>query len=327
MVCSLASVVVALGGVGIHRRTQRWYGAERWRDQSSRIEPRVGLGVRCAAVLAATMRCRHSIRQWIAHDKAGVCQRTRWCACRRQPLREARVCTGVNRPVTVLLACCLAAVLACPDDLSAQPANPRYVGSSEVRPARRETLLAWDDGEFGEIENQITGMVGMNFAVRFQAPDWANHVVGIHYYIMDDQVEDPGNPGTPTTEPFAACVWRPNQNMRPGVLAMDAVGVDGLYPEDAWLEVTLPVAVEITNSTWFPDRQFFVGMEWLNSASPILGLDDDPPIDLRSFRFNWTEWELYQEHDAMIRAVVSDLPTWVDAVSTWSRIKALYSFP
>ncbi len=173
----------------------------------------------------------------------------------------------------------------------------------------KDTVLTWDDGNYGSIGNEVTGQNGMKLAVWFQAPTWANYVVEIQYYVMNDNVDNPNDPQAPSTKPFIAYVWRPNQDMRPGIPGTDGLNSGELYPEDTWLYLTLPNSVQITNNEWYPDKQFFVGMEWMHRNNPIFGLDDNLPIDYNSFRWNWTEWEQFTAHDAMVRAKVSDIPS------------------
>ncbi len=172
----------------------------------------------------------------------------------------------------------------------------------------KDTTLTWDDGSFGSINNQTTGQSGMKLATLFQAPTWANYVIGIHFFIMNDDVDNPNDPEAPSTKPFRALVWRPNQDILPGVEANEGLNPGDLYPEEAWLELVIPNAVNISNDTHFPDKQFFVGMEWLHRSNPVIGLDDTYPIDFKTYRNNWSLWEPLESHDAMIRAIVSDVP-------------------
>jgi len=94
--------------------------------------------------------------------------------------------------------------------------------------ARRETVLAWDDGNYGSPFDAVTGQAGMGLAVRFQAPPWARSIREIQYYIMDDQQENPANPGEPTTKAFFANVRRPSDNNQflPGPLGAPEIYVE-----------------------------------------------------------------------------------------------------
>ena len=185
--------------------------------------------------------------------------------------------------------------------------------------SRTEATLSWDDGAMDSEYHTVTGHPGQRMAVMFQAPEWANWVTEIHYYIADDLSPNP-------TEPLLAYVWKPagESPVLPGEAAnIGAVSVGG-YPKEAWLELVLPQAVDITDSVQFPDRVFFAGMEWLYRINPYLGEDHSDPIDHMSWRFNWVVWELREDADTMIRAVVTD--TWTSPVETgnWSRIKATF---
>ncbi len=168
---------------------------------------------------------------------------------------------------------------------------------------RVEEVLAHDDGT---PEGELTGRPGQKAAVHFQAPVWATHLVAVEFYIMDDHMANPYDPGAPSTAPFTVWVWRPSTDMLPGV-----PGSDGyvpfpemyMYPEEAWVRVDLPTPVDITDDELFPDRQFFVGMEWEHRYNPVLGLDTDEPSGW-SWWFNWVEWEAL-DGNLLVRAVVS----------------------
>jgi hypothetical protein len=185
-----------------------------------------------------------------------------------------------------------------------------------------EAVLCWDDGVWDSFAHRVTGQIGMKVAVRFQAPEWANWVTEIRYYISDDELPTP-------TDPFLAYVWKPSAG--PPILPDEPanLGVDSGagYPKNAWLELTFPEAVYIGDPSEFPDRVFFVGLEWTHRNDPVLWVDYSDPVDDMSWRFNWAVWELWEYGDIMIRAVVSD--SWVSPVEsrTWSRIKGLYRQP
>ena len=193
------------------------------------------------------------------------------------------------------------------------------VAATSAVASRTEAVLSWDDGVWDDINHSITGRQGMKIAVMFQAPEWACWVTEIHYYIGDDLLSDP-------TESFLAYVWEPagGTPTLPGEPANAGVDSGAGYPKDAWLEVPLPVAVNITDAAAFPDRVFFVGLEWVHRMDPYIAEDHSDPIDLMSWFFNWAVWELREYSDTMIRAVVTD--TWSSPVEnrTWCQIKALF---
>jgi hypothetical protein len=207
--------------------------------------------------------------------------------------------------------------------LSFLPASARplhRVDETPVEPcsaSRRDTVLAWDDGNYGSIYDGVTGQAGMALAVMFQAPPWANYITEIQYFIMVDGTVDP-------TEALAARVWKPDPDMLPEYPAVEWQFVAGGYPKDAWLEVTLTQPVDITDPAEFPDRIFFVGLTWWHMYNPIIGIDLDPPIDCHSYRgYEPGWWELLVEADAMVRVVVAESATPVEPAS-WTMIKALW---
>ncbi len=214
-----------------------------------------------------------------------------------KPMRNARATTLVLAGILAGLLLLVAA--------STAHGRARASASDEAtlhRPGLEDTVLAWDDGT---AESETTGQSGMKLAVGFQAPVWAVSLVGIQYYIMDDNVENPANPGAPTTKPIIAYVWQPNQDMLPGLIATEEFVGEG-YEEEAWLTVYLETPLDISDPDDFPDRYFFVGLEWLHRSNPIIGLDADLPIHYASFRWNWYEWEQFTGHNVMIRAIVRD---------------------
>lgn len=175
--------------------------------------------------------------------------------------------------------------------------------------AGKDTLLSFDDGAPNFIQDNTTGQNGMQLAVYFQAPPWANYVIGAEFYIMNDNQTNPEDPQAPSTQPFRIFVWRPTQDERPGIRANDGYtpcGSFGCYPEAQIVGWDFPNAIDITNHQYFPNKTFFLGMEWLHRNNPYIGLDRDEPTDSRSFRWNWTEWEMLTM-DAIVHAKVSDL--------------------
>ena len=214
------------------------------------------------------------------------------------------------------------ALLAATLVLSFLPASARpvhRVHETSVEPcsaSRRDTVLAWDDGNYGSIYDGVTHQAGMALAVMFQAPPWANYITEIQFFIMVDGTADP-------TEALWADVWKPGPDMLPEYPIVGWQFVAGGYPKDAWLEVTLPQPVDIADPAEFPDRIFFVGLIWGHMFNPIIGIDLDPPIDCHSYREWPPGWELLVEGDAMVRAVVAESTTPVEPAS-WTKIKSLW---
>ncbi len=162
-------------------------------------------------------------------------------------------------------------------------------------------------------DDYIARQAGMMLAVGYQAPVWANYVIGIRYFIGNDGETDPQNPQTPTTKPFTAWIWRPSSDTppRPAGQANDGMNSGSQYPEMDWLELMLPNAVDISNNDQFPNKYFFVGLEWENRYNPPIGLDTTSgEVDFTSFVLPWyPPWELFETEDVMIEAIVSDIPS------------------
>lgn len=175
--------------------------------------------------------------------------------------------------------------------------------------AGKETVLTWDDGEPNFMQDYVTGENGWKLAVAFQAPPWANYVTGAEFFIMNDNQTNPEDPQAPSTEPFRIFVWPPAQDGLPGPPANAGYvpcAAYGCYPEDQIVGWSLPNAVDITNHQHFPNRTFFIGMEWLARSNPRIGLDRDPPDDSASLLWDWESWRRLPL-DAIVHARVSDL--------------------
>jgi len=180
----------------------------------------------------------------------------------------------------------------------------------------REEVLSHDDGVYNSFDDMVTGRPGQKIAVRFQAPTWANYVTKIIYYIGNDQVPNPTDPEAPSTEPFTAYVWRVTvPDSLPGPPGNDGYVPFpdyGFYPEDEWVSITFPNAVNIRDNAYYPDKKFYVGLEWEYRNNPYIYEDHSEPIAFKSFIWNWSSWELRISADTMIRAVVSDVPSLDD---------------
>jgi hypothetical protein len=179
----------------------------------------------------------------------------------------------------------------------------------------REEELKHDDGHYDSFEDSVTGNPGQKIAVRFQAPTWANYVTKIIYYIANDHHDNPINPDQPSTLPFTAYVWRVSlPDSLPGALGNDGFVPfpdDYSYPEDAWVTAELPNPVNITSNDQYPDRKFFVGLEWEYRLNPYIYEDAASPtnvLNYASYYYDYFNWVLRTSHDTMIRAVVSDVP-------------------
>ena len=164
-------------------------------------------------------------------------------------------------------------------------------------------------------QDYITGQAGMKVAVGYQAPVWANYIIGMRYFIGNDGETDPQNPQTPTTKPFTARVWRPlASDAWPGTQADVAKNSGSQYPEMEWLQLNLENPVDISNNDHYPNKQFFVGLEWDNRNNPPIGVDSsEGEVDFTSWRLPWyPPWELLDSADVMIEAIVSDIPAAIE---------------
>jgi len=177
--------------------------------------------------------------------------------------------------------------------------------------AGKETVLTYDDGDYGQYTNYITGGMGQMLAVKFQAPTWANYILGVQFHTMNDNQTNPQNPTWPTTQPFQIWIWHLNSEGLPGTTANEGLstGEPFSYPEDQWVEFRLTTAVNISSATQYPDKQFFAGMEWQTDYNPRFGYDLSVPIDYKSYLWDFEAWQLLSTYDVMIRAIVSDLPS------------------
>jgi hypothetical protein len=176
--------------------------------------------------------------------------------------------------------------------------------------AGKETVISYDDGDYGSYQNWITGGLGQMLAVKFQAPTWANYILGVQFHTMNDNQTNPQNPTWPTTQPFLIWIWRLTGDL-PGTAANEGLstGEPFSYPEDEWVEFRLTTAVNISSATQYPEKQFFAGMEWQTDQNPRFAYDPSTPIDYRSYIWDYEAWQLQSAYDVMVRVIVSDLPS------------------
>ena len=176
----------------------------------------------------------------------------------------------------------------------------------------REEELLQDDGHANSHDHTIQLWPGQRVAVKYQAPTWANYVTKLIIYNANDQETNEQNPQAPTSKPFTAYVWRATQDTLPGPADNDGYtpfSEAGQYPEDAWVPLTFPNAIDITDNAHFPNKKFFVGIEWIARENPRIYEDYSEPLGLKSFDYDRVDgWER-RDVDTMIRAVVSDVPS------------------
>jgi len=177
----------------------------------------------------------------------------------------------------------------------------------------QEEELSLDDGTYNSHDHTVKLRRGQKLAVGYQAPTWARYVTKIVFYNANDQVTDPSNPTADTSEPFAAWVWGSLLNDTPGAAGMNEGHMEftaaGEYPENEWVTITFPRAIEITDNVQYPDKKFYLGIEWLMKDNPWIYEDHSPPIAYTSWVWN-AELETWERHEAvnpMIRAIVSDV--------------------
>ncbi len=177
---------------------------------------------------------------------------------------------------------------------------------------RTEEVLSWDDGG----PDAYCGPPDVaKAAVWFQAPEWATSVVAVHVWFGGEL-----SPHCTVWVRRASGDW-PHELGPP---ASDGFAVGPAAGGD-WTVIPLPDPVDITDAGHFPDRVFFVSIDFEESqAADALGVDTDDPVDLKSLVFNWSVWELYEAGDIMIRAVVSDSTGSAVEVLSWGVLKHTY---
>lgn len=183
--------------------------------------------------------------------------------------------------------------------------------------AGQEQELSHDDGDYDHASDTFAAnFAGQRIAVRYQAPVWASYVTKVVFYNANDQQDHPTNPEQSSTRPWYTYVWRVTiPDSLPGAAAndgqMDFNPDDwGVYPEDAWVTITLDEAINITDPAYFPDKKFYVGAEWYRRMYPVFYFDAASatnPLDYKTFFHNNYSWDPYNA-DIMIHAVVSDVP-------------------
>jgi len=177
-----------------------------------------------------------------------------------------------------------------------------------------EEVLSCDDGDSDWQYAQ--GWEGCRHVAKYEAPEWANWLVGAQYCVG-------------YFNEFYLIVIGPSESSpAPG----DSVQYVQLVPDmgDAqsrfdWLEVRLEEPVQIRNSGAFPGGVFFVGAEWIHYLQPWFALDMVAPVHGCTWHMTpGNPWQHYTIGDVMIRAIVSDTIGTPVGGATWSAVKALY---
>jgi len=196
-------------------------------------------------------------------------------------------------------------------------------GSAAGVPARRETLLGWDDWESYVLE-PFVGLEGERISVFYQAPPWARSVAGLLVFIANDGIAAVP-PDLWSTESFHAYVWSvaPGEP-RPFEAACYGADSGSDYPEDQVLEVRFPEPVSIEDYAAFPDKQFFVGLQWLCDDNPVL-LAGAPALPvLKTWEYAAGDWSLCPDRNVMMRAIVTDAAGTPVEGATWAAIKSMF---
>jgi hypothetical protein len=182
----------------------------------------------------------------------------------------------------------------------------------------REEVLAWDDGEADG--DGIVVDVGQELLVGFAVPEWACALVGVQFYVA-------WLPAPSFSSGFLPTVWRCDggtSSPPSWPVFTNAVGVMcDASDVGSWVEARLSSPVDVGNGTQFPGGRFYLGLESQGAGHARLGVDTDEPHVLRTFHYNYEAWVQVTTGDALIRAIVSDVPTAVERGS-WGRVKALF---
>jgi hypothetical protein len=196
--------------------------------------------------------------------------------------------------------------------------------SSSFAEGVRSVELSHDDGTS---EGSFAAQEHRELAVGFEAPGGTQWLLGVRFYIADDGEVDPNDPELPTTKPFMVWAREYGDGGQPGACAN--VGYtpcpdSGLCPEDAWLDVTFPEPIDISDPVSFPGGRFYVGLEWWHRNNPCIGLDLDAPLWGETQYWNWSAWSVVDTANAMIRAVVSDSTAVPVELRSWGSVKNEY---
>ena len=184
--------------------------------------------------------------------------------------------------------------------------------------ARRETL-SYDDGEYAVIDSLVAGDTGTALAVLFQAPPWATALVEIQYLFVDTCSAEAELDRPPA---FLVTAWSPDDSGLPESPPVAVANSGESYPLGEWASFALPGAVSLTDPAEFPDRKFFVGLQWLTDLSPAVGVDTG--LGTIGVFHNGSDWVQLVGGTGMVRAVVSDSLVVPVEQESWGRVKGLY---
>jgi len=192
-----------------------------------------------------------------------------------------------------------------------------------------ESILLWDEGVgWGAPPDSmhfIAGFRGMMAAVDFETPASTDFLVAVMVFVAETPESGGPSRRSAATESLKIHVWSPENPdyPSPGEDAVVPVVVQGGYPQHEWVRFDLPTPVDLDDANLFPERLFSVGVEWLVRKNPRIGFDAVGAVDLHSWKFPWyPPWEVCDEYDLMMRAVVSDSVDTVIRPVSWGAIKS-----
>jgi hypothetical protein len=187
-------------------------------------------------------------------------------------------------------------------------------------PARRETLLKWDDGSMDSPTDYWIGYDLDGAAVMYDLPEWATCITAVQGYMRCDCDWD----GTRADGDAYVYVWAPDEPATNGPGPMVHWSHHALH-DTVWSWVTFPFSppVGIQDPDFHGEGLVFVGISW--DPSTGLAFDATQPWSGSSWlrvqsSIDWRSTDV----NAMVRAVVSD--EYVNPVTptSWARVKALF---
>jgi hypothetical protein len=189
---------------------------------------------------------------------------------------------------------------------------------------RQDTVCLWlqydtDTGNGDVFADFVTGQPQMEMANVFDVPRYFDDA---ELYLSGAAVFVKDHFDTVDTSPFRLKVRNVYEGGTPGQ-EFFSQDIPGGYPIEEWLLIDL--TTETTPGLPVEDRTAFsVGVYCLERYNPYIGVQAIDEPHLRSYRWNWSTWQLYAYGDFGIRAKVCAIPTSGAEESAWATVKTLF---
>jgi hypothetical protein len=213
-----------------------------------------------------------------------------------------------------LIACILLAV----------PVSFGLADQSPSGEVQQDAVCVWlkydtDTGDGHVFTAFATALPLMEMANVFDVPE---SFEGEEVYLSGAAVYVKDRPDTVLTSAFRLKLRGVEETGEPGEEFFSRE-IPGGYPEEAWMFIDL--ATESAPGVALAGRMSFsVGVHSLDIYNPYIGFQQTDMPHLRSYKWNWSVWQLYTTGDLGIRAKLCDTAASPTEDSAWATVKSLF---